>query len=217
VVLLHGWGGSHVSMQGVFNYLARFDLDIINIDFPGFGQSPYPPEFFTLEDYAEVVKELLEKLGLENVTLIGHSFGARVAILLAKEKFIKNLVLTGAAGIKPRFSLKKYIKIKQYKRAVKKGKDVSKFGSTDYKQLPEGMRKIFNRIVNRHLEEDLKDIIKPSLLVWGKNDIDTPIYMAKRMNKLLHDSALILLDGGHYAYVEQNKEFNLIIKKFIEG
>lgn len=215
VILLHGWGGSHISMQGSFNYLSKFDLDIINIDLPGFGQSPHPPDFFTLEDYADTVKQLIEKLSLDQITLIGHSFGARIAILLAKEKFIKNIILTGAAGIKPKFSFKKYLKIKKYKRAVKKGKDTSKFGSLDYKQLPENQKKVFNRIVNRHLNLDLQDIHKPALLIWGKNDIDTPLYMAKKMNKLLSDSALIILGGSHYAYIENNKQFNLIAKKFI--
>ncbi|MCL2555494.1 MAG: alpha/beta hydrolase [Firmicutes bacterium] len=215
VILLHGWGGSHISMLATFNYLSKFGLDIINIDLPGFGNSPNPPEFFTLEDYAETIKELIEKLSLSQVTLIGHSFGARIAILLAKEKFVKNLILTGAAGIKPKFSFKKYIRIKQYKRAVKKGKDISQYGSSDYKQLPDNMRKVFNRIINRHLENDLKDIFKPVLLIWGKKDLDTPLYMAKKMNKLINDSALIVFDGGHYVYIDKNKEFNLIAKKFI--
>ena len=215
VVLLHGWGGSHISMLGTFNYLSKFDLDIISIDLPGFGQSPHPPDFFTLEDYADTIKELLEKLNLSQITLVGHSFGARIAILLAKEKLIKNIILTGAAGIKPKFNLKKYIRIKQYKRAVKNQKDTSQFGSHDYKQLPESQKKVFNRIINRYLHEDLKDIHKPALLIWGKNDTDTPVYMGKKMNKLLADSALIILDGTHYAHIENNKQFNLIAKQFI--
>lgn len=215
VILLHGWGGSRVSMQGIYQYLSRLGMDVINPDLPGFGQSPPPPDHFTIEDYAKCIKELVEKLELKNVTLIGHSFGGRICILLGQEKWLKRIVLTGGAGIKPRFSLKKYLKIRRYKRAVKRGSDTSGYGSKDYKALNAGMRKIFVRVVNRHLNDDAKKIAVPALLVWGKHDSETPVYMARKLKRTIPDCGLAVLDGGHFVYAERHYEFCNIIKSFV--
>jgi len=156
-------------------------------------------------------------LRLEDVTLIGHSFGGRISILLANEPWVKKIVLTAAAGIKPKFSLKKYIKIRRYKKAKKRGADLSNYGSKDYKALCPAMQKIFVRIVNRHLDEDVKNIKKSTLLVWGKHDIETPLYMAQKIFKSVAGSGLVVLEGGHYAYAEKHKEFCAVLKSFLES
>jgi len=56
----------------------------IYFDLPGFGFSDRPFEFsYSLEDQARTVAELLDRLGISHVFLIGHSLGGSVAITLA--------------------------------------------------------------------------------------------------------------------------------------
>ena len=217
VILLHGWGGSHISMQGAYNFLSAQGCDVLNLDLPGFGLSPSPPDSYTLEDYAECIKEIAVRLELKDVTLIGHSFGGRISILLANEPWVKKIILTAAAGIKPKFSLKKHIKVKRYKRAKKRGADTSNFGSKDYKALCPVMQKIFVRIVNRHLDEDIKNIKTPTLLVWGKHDTETPLYMAKKILRSVSESGLVVFEGGHYVYAEKHSEFCSVLKSFLDS
>ena len=57
-----------------------------------------------VKDYADGVLELMDKLNIEKATLVGHSFGGRVAIYIAAKypEKVEKLVLVDSAGIKPR-------------------------------------------------------------------------------------------------------------------
>lgn len=214
VLLLHGWGGSHVSFQGVYDRLCRDGYAAINLDFPGFGSSGMPGTGFGIYDYAHLTAKFVEQLGLEQVIAVGHSFGGRVSILLGKLPFVKGLVLVDSAGMKPRRSAKYYIKVGWYKTAKKLGfKPVG--GSADYKALAPEMRPVFNRVVNTHLECELPAIRCPTLIVWGDKDRDTPPYMAKRLGKGIRDSAVIMLPGGHYSYIDSGEAFYRILTAFV--
>jgi len=52
----------------------------LRIDGPGFGQSDPPPDDAQPEVYADVVLEVLEKLGIESAFLAGCSWGGQVAV-----------------------------------------------------------------------------------------------------------------------------------------
>lgn len=217
IVLMHGWGGSNVSFSGVFEYLCSLNRDVIALDFPGFGGSDIPPEGWGIEDYALCVDALITALKIRKAVLVGHSFGGRVAILLASKEWVQSIVLVDAAGLKPRYSLKKAINIMRFKKAKKAGKDVSNFGSPDYLALQPPMKSVFVKVVNTHLDDKLKDINCPVLVIWGKKDRETPPYMARRFKRRIKGSNLIYLKGGHFAYVESQLKFNLILAEFTKG
>lgn len=225
VLLLHGWGGSLNSFRTLEKQLTQSGFSVITLDFPAFGGSDCPPEDFTMNDYYRVVSELLACENINSVNVVGHSFGGRVAMLLSanEPQKIKKLILVDSAGIKPKFSLKKSLKIWKYKVLKKlknKGiikKDLSNFGSADYKAMPEKLRPVFNRIVTTDLSEISKKIIAPTLLIWGTQDKDTPIYMAKKLNKNIKDSAIIKFENcGHFCYLERPQEFFKIVENFFK-
>ena len=57
----------------------------------------------------------------------------------------------------------------------------------------------------------------PTLLIWGENDEDTPVYMGKIMEENIPDSGLITLKGaGHYSYVDNYEQFRAIINVFLK-
>jgi pyruvate dehydrogenase E2 component (dihydrolipoamide acetyltransferase) len=82
VVLLHGYGESILSWQGVFDRLAR-DADVIALDLPGFGLSSKPPSGYTADSMATVVAAFLSRLDVRRVVLVGHSLGGVVATAMA--------------------------------------------------------------------------------------------------------------------------------------
>lgn len=217
IILMHGWGGSNVSFSGAYEYLCSLNRDVIALDFPGFGSSDMPTVEWGIEDYALVVNELITALKLRKVVLVGHSFGGRVALCLSDKEFVERLVLVDSAGLKPIKSVRKSFNEWRYKRAKRLGRDVSEFGSVDYLALPQIMRHVFVRIVNTHLDDRLKNVTCPTLIVWGRRDKETPLYMAMRFKRKIKDSTLVLLDGGHFAYAEQSLKFNLILAEFTKG
>lgn len=217
IILMHGWGGSNVSFAGTYEYLCGLNRDVVSIDFPGFGSSDLPPSEWGLEDYAACVSELRDALKLRKAILVGHSFGGRVALFLGSEPWVESLVLVDAAGLKPRFSLKRAYRIRKYKRAKRLGKDLTSYGSIDYLKLPQSMQPVFVRVVNTHLNDKLGSITCPVLIIWGKRDSETPMYMAHTLKRRIADSTLVVLQGGHFAYIESNLKFNLILAEFTKG
>ncbi|MCL2234290.1 MAG: alpha/beta hydrolase [Firmicutes bacterium] len=217
ILLLHGWGATSATMGGLFRFLKSENKSVISVDFPHFGFSDTPPEDFTVYSYADLIKEFLDKLGIDKVHIIAHSFGARVATILASTHpcLVHKLLLTGAAGCKPKYSFKKSRKIVAYKLKKKLGIVQKNAGSADYQALPQSMKKVFVSVVNDHLDYLLKHIISPTLIVFGKNDTDTPLYMARRLERKIKNSALVVLENaGHYAFLDREKYFCAIVNAF---
>lgn len=222
--MLHGWGGSSASMLVIGNDLSS-KYRVIIPDLWGFGKSQTPPSNFGIYDYADCVANLLLQKGLSDVIVVGHSFGGRIGIILASKykQLVSRLILIDSAGAKPRFSLIKYLKIKRYKhikRQVQNGQrpksDLKKFGSADYLALNEDMKEVFVRVVNQHLNDLFGQILQPTLILWGKKDNQTPLYMAKLLHKQIKCSKIILIKGGHFAYIKQKAKVLESIYQFLE-
>ena len=168
VVLLHGWGCSEKLMAGISDALTP-DMTVLRVDFPAHGESGFPPQPWGVPDFAANLLELLTKLDFLPCSVIAHSFGGRVAIELAAdhpERFEK-LILTGAAGIRPKLSSEKSKKSQRYQRLKKlvgvakkthlfgslpdKWQEnlVQKYGSRDYAALSPEMRKTFVKVISR--------------------------------------------------------------------
>jgi pimeloyl-ACP methyl ester carboxylesterase len=224
VLFLHGFGGSKKSFEGVQNALSN-SYNTVNLDLPSFGVSSSAPHYFTIFDYAKVVEHFLHKLKIKKVSIVSHSFGGRIAIILTNKhpELIDKLVLINAAGIKPRFNLKIYLKVKYFKvlklfaklKLVSKHK-LNKFGSKDYKNLSSSDKQVFNNVIKQDLRHLLSDIKAPTLIIWGKKDKTTPIYMAKKINKKVKNSGLIVFkNASHYSYLDQFNRCVIILKEFL--
>ena len=202
-------------MQCLFSFLQKKGYDVLSVDFAGFGQSAEPKKGWSIYDYADSIKELIRHEKLQNPIILGHSFGGRVGIILAKDGEASGLVLIDSAGIKPRRKLSYYLSVYNYKLRKKLGLSVEKYGSTDYKSLSEQMRETFVKVVNEHLDKEVCKINCPTLILWGKDDKETPIYMAKKLNKEIKNSACIILEGGHFSFLDSFNETCGIVESFL--
>lgn len=227
LVFLHGWGADLNSFLWTKNYFSNYSL--VYVDFAGFGKSLEPNTAWTVFDYAKDLKTLLDKFEIEELILVGHSFGGRVAIKFAKE-FQANyanlkLCLIDSAGLIPRRNLLYYYRVYKYKilkKIAKKFQNVEKMlqkqGSNDYILLSPIMKEVFKKVVNEDLSLDAKQIKSPTILIWGEKDKDTKIYMAKKLNKLISNSKLFVLKGaGHYSFLERRDEFLIILDTFVKS
>ena len=62
----------------------------------------------------------------------------------------------------------------------------------------------------------MNQIQQPTLLIWGKNDIVTPPFVAEEFKKLIPNSQLHFIDKcGHAPMMEVPAEFNTILEKFL--
>ena len=216
LIFLHGWG----SDASAFFFVARqlcAKYRVVAIDFLGFGQSDYPPDFYGVKEYAADVASLLDVLHIKAATFVGHSFGGRVAIELAVyyPQIAKRIVLVDSAGIKPKRKPSYYFKVFAHKILKKLGKRGLK-GSSDYNALCDEMKKVFVRVVNYNQKRILNKIDVPCAIFWGKDDKETPLYMYKCFLKNIDEAQGFLLNGGHFAFVEDKVTFGLILSAFLE-
>ena len=230
VLILHGWGADVRAVRPIFQLLSgRFR--VCSVDLPGFGESEMPPDNWTVYSYANFVAEFIEKVGLNRPILIGHSFGGRLAIILAGKKMvdINKMILVDSAGVLPKRGLDYYAKVYTYKALKKAGallgkvskgleeKLKGKMGSADYRNANPTMRKIMVRVVNEDLTYLMENISVPTLLIWGENDDSTPVCDGKLMEKKMQDAGLVVLKGaGHFSYLDQFQEFSIIVNHFLQ-
>ena len=238
VLLLHGFMCSAKMMASVQKALEG-EMRVAAVDFPGHGREgkcPPPPTPWGVPEYMEMTAEIIRRLDLAPCDIVAHSFGARVAILLAATypELVGRMVLTGAAGIKKPQSSKASAKQRLYKGlkgAVNlaekthlfgslpdKGREalVQKFGSADYRALSPEMRKTFVKIISLDLTDKLPKIQAPTLLFWGRNDTETPLWMGQKMEELIPDAGLVVEEGtGHFAYLEHNLKFLRVVQSFL--
>ncbi|OQB25703.1 MAG: Non-heme chloroperoxidase [Firmicutes bacterium ADurb.Bin182] len=232
VLILHGWGCSADTMRAVANYIAAVGREAVLLDFPGHGKSGKLSKPWGVDEYAELTEEFIERQKLRGCDALCHSFGARIAILLAAKDpgIFGKLIFTGAAGIRPKRGLKYYVKVYCFKlaRTLSKVKFLDKLfrlteksgnaGSADYRALSGVMKTTFVKVVNKDLAPLLKNIGNETLLIWGSEDRETPLYMAKRMEREIKNSGLALIEGaGHFCFLDDYRRFCSIIKVMLEG
>ena len=74
------------------------------------------------------------------------------------------------------------------------------------------------QVVNEDLTPVLEKIKVPVLLIWGECDDQTPLWMGKKMEALIPEACLIVLEQeDHFAYYHQSGRFCAIVSAFLEG
>lgn len=233
ILLLHGWGANIDLFRGIINHLAD-RYTVYAIDMPGFGKTSEPKTAWSVDDYVDFVIKFIEKMKINKLSLLGHSFGGRVIIKLANRDNLKfeldKLVLVDSAGILPK-NKQKTVKTRVYKALkVIVGNNITKkvfpnalenlkkkFGSEDYKNASPIMRSVLVKVVNENLEPLLPTIKQSTLLIWGTNDTATPLSDAKIMEKLIPDAGIVEIKGaGHYSFLENPQLVNAVLDSFLE-
>lgn len=94
IILLHGFPGNHLGLISLARNIGD-NYRIIIPDLPACGDSDLLDTKHSLENYSDWVNDFLEALLINEVILVGHSFGSRIALVFSGyyPKKIKKLVL----------------------------------------------------------------------------------------------------------------------------
>jgi pimeloyl-ACP methyl ester carboxylesterase len=238
LVLIHGFLMSHRYFAPLFDALA-VRHEVVALDLPGFGESdvPRPSRFsYDLPAFAGVVDELLERLGIGDAVVLGHSMGGGVALQLAARHAarVARLVLVSAVAypvllpplgkllLDPRLGAflwrhgpRRVDFARRMRRDVKDPRVV-----TD--ELVDHTWASFNRqgarvashaalVAMARLHPAPADpgrVRVPTLLLWGDEDRVVPITFAKRLAGALPGASLrVIPAAGHWPFLERPREF----------
>lgn len=105
LLLLHGLGCDHTTWLPVIGELARH-FTVVAPDLLGHGRSDKPRADYSVGGYANGMRDLLTVLGIDKVTVVGHSFGGGVAMQFAYQfpERTERMILVAPGGMGPEVS-----------------------------------------------------------------------------------------------------------------
>lgn len=97
VILLHGWLGSWGLWQETMTYLGRY-YRTYALDFWGFGESGKKRETYAVQDFVALVDQFMDRLGIFEAPLVGHSMGGTVSLSVAIQfpQRVRKVVVIGS-------------------------------------------------------------------------------------------------------------------------
>lgn len=228
-LFLHGWGGNAESWQPLWHAMQKQEYPLprlIAMDIPGFGESPPPHDAWSLEDFAKCIILFLDTLGIVKVNIVCHSFGGRLAIVLAHlfPNRIEKVVALAPAGIAHHLHFKRLIAF--FARRVKKiltlplirrvfpltrGVMYRILGNPEYSETDGVMKNIYQKAIQRDLRP-IVPMLKPFFLIfWGRHDTYVPVRDAAILHRLLRSSTVhIFEDGRHGIHKTHAKDIALL-------
>jgi pimeloyl-ACP methyl ester carboxylesterase len=238
LLLLHGGWSDSRSWLPQLTGLAG-DHDVVAWDAPGCGGSSDPPSDLALADYADAVAALVGELGLGRVHLVGHSFGAGLAIEVCARRpdLVRSLVLSGAyagwRGSLPPEEVEARIRgvlsdldrppgewVEGYLAGFFSGsvapetRDVVRAMMFDVR--PAGLRSMLTAFADADLRNRLPTIAVPTLLLYGAEDARAPRAVANALHAAVPGSRLVLIPGaGHDVNLEVPEAFDAAVRPFL--
>jgi pimeloyl-ACP methyl ester carboxylesterase len=106
LLLIHGVGANSAVWEPVHAKLAQ-RFTVIAPDLLGHGESDKPHADYSLAAFANGMRDLLAALGIDRVTVVGHSYGGGVAMQFAYQhpQLVERIVLVSTGGVAKDVSL----------------------------------------------------------------------------------------------------------------
>lgn len=246
LVLLHGFTSSTYSWKDVFEPLSK-NFHVIAIDLKGFGFSEKPDGDYTRRAQALLVSHLLDHLKIEKTWLCGNSMGGEVSLNFALQnpQRVAGLVLIDSAGISvnggdsfaPRYLLVPVVGriltalSLATDKLVREGLEKSFYDDT--KITDERVAYYYRPLQTRSgqlaalrartqagqlpIEQDLSKVNARTLIIWGAEDALIPLPAGRKLNSLIKDSKLVIIQKcGHVPQEEMPAPVLDEMTKFIE-
>ena len=218
LLVLHGWGADKTLLKPLAKSICnKINARYLLLDLPGFGQSQEPNFAFSSIHYQEVIELFLLKLKLEPSMLLGHSFGGKLACMLAAKGSVKMLAILSASGLpqKKRLSVKLKIKATKALKALGLGALGSIFKSKDAKGQSALMYEVLKRVVDEDLSLLLPKVkAQKTLVFWGEKDEAVSLSSGELFAKLIPNASFKALAGDHFFFLNQEE---LVAKAFAQG
>ncbi len=244
LVLVHGTPGSLYDWAPLFEVpgglAGRRDTWLVEV--PGHGATPLHEEPLTFQRAADAVAATLDRLGLRDVDLVGHSYGGGFAwrVALDRPDLVGRLVLVDSAGA-PRHDdewLPEEVAMREWPGAglgwlLNSRERIATALRPHFTTLPPDLvEEVFTvcdnpanwrAMVDLARDEDgarfdeLGRLTQPTLLLWGARDVAyPPERFARAFEQRIPDARLVVLpDTGHYPQRERPGSTAAALREFL--
>ncbi|MFT8310171.1 MAG: alpha/beta hydrolase [Sporolactobacillus sp.] len=234
ILLIHGVTSSRFTFEYEFEWMSQEHL-VIRYDLRGHGDSS-KPERYTLDDHIHDGIELITRLGLRNVILLGESLGSYIAqgIAIKRPDLLSKLILVVPASHGEGSSYGKLQKEHANELVGKTSEEAFKILSKyiihtpsrfdpiveqtlHYDHLTPAQKQAATKSITKFdFREELTKIKLPTLVISGKFDILNPPDLGKEASDLIPNAQIIEFDHeGHLLRLENPEHFKKVISKFL--
>ena len=236
--LIHGFLGHTYSFRYLIPELAK-DRRVVAVDLKGSGYSSRPQKGdYSLTEQARLVIRLMDKLGIDRASVVGHSLGGEVAMRLAANwpERVEKLVLAASVSgdripslpvtplIKPilwligrlfgrRIFRRQFYDprkaTKEVLEAYRRPLRIKGTGHAVYQTL---------RDMRREKAVESSRITAPVLILWASSERILPRWVLSRLRKRFPQAKVVAIErAGHLLLEEQPEQANRAVKSFLEG
>ncbi|MFT3697259.1 MAG: TIGR04551 family protein [Kofleriaceae bacterium] len=242
VVMIHGYGASLESWGGVQPVVAQHHR-VISIDLKGFGWSSRPEGDYSPAGEAALVWHVLDKLGVDDVAIVGHSWGTSVSLAMAVQHpdRVRRVALYDAYVYDDQVpSFFRWAEVGGLGELLfglfydERIEDRAPLAYYDERWITQarvdrveddlarpGTKAAALAVARAHhfgaLHEKLRDFKKPVLLLWGAQDQVTPISFGHRLvNELANAELKTYEHCGHIPMVEAKNVSTRDLTEFLD-
>jgi pimeloyl-ACP methyl ester carboxylesterase len=235
--------GDFLDWKPVLESLAQSHR-VIALDLPGFGNSSKPHREYTGDFFVSTLHDLFASLGLQEIILVGNSFGAQIAILYALRhpELVAKLILVDSGGFRsipedeaaaiaarfgapviaaltPEIHTMLFASVFTQPSAASQlyvQRQNEKLQRKDYPAYAESLAANIRLSMSSYLLDRLPEIKCPTLLIWGEKDLVLPVEQAQQaLAKLLHGELKVIPGCGHAPQLECGEQFLDAIRYFL--
>jgi pimeloyl-ACP methyl ester carboxylesterase len=243
VVLLHGFASSIENWTAVIPELKKGHR-VLAIDLKGFGWTDRPVGDYSPAAQASLLRAVMKERGVDRASLVAHSWGSSVALAfaLAYPDAVDRLALYDAwvyeQQLPSMFQLARAKGLGEFLFAAfysERGEERLAHGFYDPEVIPEALVEAVEKAMERpgtraaaleavrgmkftDVEPRYGEVKAPTLLLWGREDIVTPLSIGERLLRQLPNARLVSYPRcGHFPMIEAVSESNRELLRFLEG
>ena len=242
LLYLHGLGGWGAWERHIFGLAMSYCPYVPQL--PGWRDGRVPERVSSVKDYAEIMLEFLDAVGISKCVVAGHSIGGWIAQYLAADHpdRVSKLVLVDSMGVDvpeaPAADLANIDKQTFYEAVFTKMETIRVAG--DFGDAPESVRDTdefenewkgrevltnlsAGKASDPELTKRLGNITAPTLIVWGRDDELVPLRHGEVLAESIPGSKFIVIESderqtaGHSPMRYRVETFNLVVRNFLVG
>jgi 3-oxoadipate enol-lactonase len=236
LVFIHQLAGDLSVWDQMAGYF-RNDFTVLRYDLRGHGETAVSPDPFTIDDLADDLAVLLDRLGAPSAHVVGLSIGAMVAQKFAINHAdkVESLTVVGAPAFisedaRPTFA-QRAASVRESGTASIVEATLDRWFTPEFRKAhPEVIEQIADTIAGTPAEgfaraaeavgrfdarDKLASVRKRTLVVAGEHDVGTPHAASKVVADMVPDARFELLNAAHLSPVEESQRFSAILAGFM--
>lgn len=232
VLLVNGLGGTSENWGHMIQEFKAKGFKVYAPDMLGFGRTDKPDVDYSISLQADVLKQFLDSQKLEQPDVVGWSMGGWIAMkyAAANPQRVHKLVLLDSAGLIYDAVNAQALRPKNVEQLAHmmdilnpNPKPIPAFVAKDIIRVMLSQDWIIDRTLKSMftgkdvMDDHLHELTMPVLIVWGRQDLITPMDLAEKLHQGIPHNVLYVADRcGHLAPVACADEVLPQMEKFLQ-